>query len=318
MINIVFLDRKTIGPTVKISRPKTPHNWIEYDTTTPTETLERVKDADIIISNKVHLTEKILSKLPKLKMISISATGYNIVDIQASSKRKIIVSNVRNYAIKTVPEHTFALIFALRRNIIPYRQDVINGEWQRSKQFCFFNHPIKDLSSAQIGIIGKGSIGESVASIARSLGMNVVFAARKNAIKIPASYTPFDEVIKTSDVITLHTPLFETTHNIIAKAEFDIMEKKPLLINTSRGGLVDEIAMVNALNRKQISGIGFDVLTSEPPKSDNPILSILDRPNVIITPHIAWASEDAMQTLWDQTIQNIDNFLSGNPSNILY
>ena len=317
MTHIVFLDRDTIGPTVQLNRPSHEHEWIAYDRSTPNEAIERLQHADIAITNKVPIRSEALSRLPRLKMIAIAATGYDVIDIAACEERGITVSNVRGYAVNTVPEHAFALIFALRRNLIGYRSDVIRGKWQESGQFCFFSHEIRDLSGSRLGIIGEGAIGQAVAGIGRALGMDAVFAAHKGVEGLGPLYTPFDEVIETSDVITLHAPLFSSTRNMISTPEFEAMKKKPILVNTARGGLVDESALVDALERGLISGAGFDVLTTEPPAPDNPLLSVLERPNVIVTPHVAWASHEAMQTLWDQTISHIDNFLDGRPSNVV-
>lgn len=314
---IVFLDRATIGPSVSITKPTSPHAWEAYDRTSAEQVVDRLRDADVAITNKVPIRSDALAQLPKLKMISVAATGYDVVDIQACGERGIVVSNVRGYAVNTVPEHVFSLIFALRRNLIGYRQDVIAGEWQKAGQFCFFNHSIRDLSGSRLGIIGEGVIGQAVARIGRALGMDVVFAAHKGVQGLGPLYTPWHEVLETSDVLTLHAPLTPVTRNMISGPEFRVMRRCPLLINTSRGGLVDEQALVEALDTGAISGAGFDVLTSEPPRPDNPLLSVLQRPNVIVTPHVAWASVEAMQTLWNQTVQHIDDYLRGSPSNVV-
>ena len=317
MTRIVFLDRETIGPTVKLNRPVHEHEWVAYDRSVSSEAIERLRHADIAITNKVPIRAEALSKLPNLKMIAIAATGYDVIDIAACTERGITVSNVRGYAVNTVPEHAFALIFALRRNLIGYRSDVIQGKWQESGQFCFFSHDIRELSGSRLGIIGEGAIGQAVANIGRVLGMDTVFAAHKGVDGLGPLYTPFDEVIETSDVITLHAPLFPSTRHMISTPEFEAMKKKPILVNTARGGLVDESALVDALERGLIAGAGFDVLTAEPPTPDNPLLAVMERPNVIVTPHVAWASHEAMQTLWDQMISHIDNFLDGCPSNVV-
>ena len=317
MTKIVFLDRATIGPTVSITRPSAAHTWEAYDRTAPGQVVERLRDADIAITNKAPIRSEALAQLPKLKMISVAATGYDVIDVQACAERGVVVSNVRGYAINTVPEHVFALIFALRRNLVGYRQDVIGGEWQKAGQFCFFNHSIRDLNGARLGVIGEGVIGQAVARIGRALGMEVVFAAHKGAEGLGPLYTPWREVLATSDVLTLHAPLMPATRNMISTPEFLAMAKRPILINTSRGGLVDEQALVAALDAGSISAGGFDVLPSEPPQADNPLLSVLTRPNVIVTPHVAWASEEAMQTLWDQTVKHVDDHLKGQPSNLV-
>lgn len=315
MTRIVFLDRSTIGPSVTLTKPGFPHNWVDYDRTRPDQVVERLAGADIAVCNKVPIRRDAIESLPDLKMIGIPATGYDAFDVEACRERGIVVSNVRGYATNTVPEHTFALILALRRGLIGYRQDVIDGEWQKADQFCFFNHPINDLAGSTIGIMGEGALGQGVARLAQAFGMRVLFAAHKGVEGLGPLYTPFEQVLAESDIITLHCPLMPATRNMIAGPEFAAMKRRPLLINCARGGLVDEAALVAALDSGQIAGAGFDCLTSEPPKPDNPLLAVLDRPNVIVTPHTAWASNEAMQTLWDQVILHIENFQAGRPSN---
>ncbi|MEO1291984.1 MAG: D-2-hydroxyacid dehydrogenase [Pseudomonadota bacterium] len=315
MTRIVFLDRSTIGPSVELTKPGFDHDWIDYDRTRPDQIVERLSGADIAVCNKVPIQRETVEQLPDLKMIAIPATGYDAFDITACTERGIVVSNVRGYATSTVPEHTFALILALRRSLVGYRQDVINGKWQEADQFCFFTHPISDLAGSTLGIVGEGVLGQGVARLGQAFGMRTLFAAHKGASGLGPLYTPFEEVMAQSDVITLHCPLMPATRNLISSAEFALMRRKPLLINCARGGLVDEAALVAALDAGQIAGAGFDCLTSEPPKPDNPLLSVLDRPNVIVTPHTAWASDEAMQALWDQVVSHIENFHAATPSN---
>lgn len=316
-MKIVLLDRDTIGPSVRITRPTFAHEWVEYGKTPPDEVAARIADADIVITNKAPVREASIAGAPKLKMITVAATGYDVIDLAFAKERGITVSNVRGYAVNTVPEHTFALIFALRRSIVGFRQDVIAGEWQRANQFCFFNHPIKDLAGSTLGIFGRGTLGKSVAKIAEVLGMKVIFSARKGADKVEPGYVAFDEVLETSDIITFHMPLTSATRDMIGLAEFSKMKRHPLIINTARGGLVNEADLVTALDEGLIGGAGFDVLTKEPPAPDNPLLTILERPNVIITPHVAWASDEAMQSLWAQVIGHVENFQQGVPTNRL-
>jgi glycerate dehydrogenase len=271
----------------------------------------------MVITNKAPVREQAMEGAPKLRMIAVAATGYDIVDLAAAKARGITVSNVRGYAVNTVPEHTFALIFALRRSVVGFRQDVISGEWQRANQFCFFNHPIRDLTGSTLGIFGRGTLGHSVARIAEALGMKVIFAARKGASQVEPGYRSFEEVLETADIISFHMPLTPETRNLIGMDEFRQMKRRPLIINTARGGLVNEADLVQALDEGLIAGAGFDVLTKEPPAPDNPLLTILDRPNVIVTPHVAWASDEAMQSLWAQVIGHVENFQKGSPSNVL-
>jgi glycerate dehydrogenase len=315
MTQIVFLDRGTISPAISLTKPNFSHEWVDYNQTRPDQVVKNSKGADIVVSNKVPFRRVDIEQLPDLKMICIPATGYDAFDIDACQERGIVVSNVRGYAINTVPEHVLALILALRRSLVGYRQDVIDGKWQKENQFCFFNHPISDLAGSTIGIIGWGALGQGVARLAQAFGMNILFAAHKDATEFDPHYTSFVEVLETSDVISLHCPLMALTHNLIARPEFEKMKRRPLLINCARGGLVNENDLVDALNQGIISGLGFDCLTTEPPKADNPLLSVLGRPNVIVTPHTAWASDEAMQTLWVQVVYNIENFQAGNPSN---
>jgi glycerate dehydrogenase len=310
-MKIVFLDRDTMGPNIELTRPNFEHDWIEFDRTSADEVAERIKGADIVITNKAPIRSCVLSEHGDLKMISVAATGYDVIDVESCRRLGIQVSNVRGYAKNTVPEHTFALILGLRRSIKAYVDDVIAGEWQRSEQFCFFNHPITDLAGSRLGIIGAGTIGQSVASIARAFGMEPVFAARKGVTEYDDSYKSWDEVIETSDILTIHAPLTSETRNSISHDEFNRMKKRPLIINTARGGFVDEEALVVALNAGLISGFGFDVLTTEPPEKTNPLLSVLHRPDVLLTPHIAWASQQARQEVWRQTIAHIEAFVDG-------
>jgi len=317
MLQVVFLDRDTIGPSVTIERPGFAHEWVEYGKTPEDKVAERIRHADIVITNKAPVREAAIAGAERLKMIAVAATGYDVIDLAFAKQKGIIVSNVRGYAVSTVPEHTFALIFALRRSIVGFREDVIKGEWQRANQFCFFNHPIRDLAGSTIGIFGRGTLGKSVARIAEALGMRVLFAGRKGSADVAEGYTPFDSVLEQADIITLHMPLSPQTRDLIGITEFRRMKNHPLIINTARGGLVNEADLVTALDEGLIAGAGFDVLTREPPAPDNPLLGVMDRPNVILTPHVAWASDEAMQSLWSQVIDHVENFQAGRPSNAL-
>lgn len=312
---IVFLDRGTIGPSVDLIKPSFEHEWIDYDRTAPSEIVERLNGAQIAVTNKVGLRREHIAQLPELRMICIPATGFDAFDIEACRDRGIVVSNIRGYASTTVPEHTFALILALRRSLIGYRQAVIDGRWREAGQFCFHDYPIRDLRGSTLGIMGEGALGQGVADLARGFGMRVLFAAHKGVDGLGPLYTPWQQVLEEADILSLHAPLMPATRNMIAGPEFAAMKRRPLIINCGRGGLVDEADLVRALDEGQVSGIGFDCLTSEPPKPDDPLLSVLDRPNVIVTPHVAWASEEAQQTLWNQVIEHIENFRAGTPSN---
>lgn len=317
MIRIVFLDRDTLSPETAVRPPSFVHEMIVHARTRPDQVAERIRDADIVITNKVPVRADALAQATRLKLIAVAATGTDIIDLAEARSRDIAVSNIRNYAKHTVPEHTFALMLALRRSIVPYRQSVIEGRWQQAAQFCYFDYPIADLGGATLGIIGHGTLGQSVGKIAEAFGMTVLAAGRRGATELKPGQTAFDEVLKRSDVITLHCPLTPETRSLISAREFALMEKKPLLINTGRGGLVDELALEEALDAGQISGAGFDVTDGEPPAADSPMMRIASRENVILTPHVAWASREAIQALADQLIENIELFLAGTPRNVV-
>jgi glycerate dehydrogenase len=311
---IVFLDRSTLQATVR--RPAFEHTWQEYPVTQVSELAERLRGATIAITNKVPLRAAVLQRLPELKMIAVAATGYDVIDIDFCKANHIAVANIRNYAVHTVPEHAFALITTLRRNLLAYRQDVERGRWQQVDQFCFFDHPIRDLHGATIGIIGEGVLGQGTATIARGFGMKVLFADHAPPKAAGVVFTPFDEVLAQSDVISLHLPLSAETRDMIGIEQLRKMKRTAILINTARGGLVDEQALAQALKDGLIAGAGFDVLSKEPPKEGNPLLD-LHLPNFILTPHVAWASDGAMQFLADQLIDNIEAFVRGSPQNLV-
>jgi glycerate dehydrogenase len=215
-----------------------------------------------------------------------------------------------------VPEHAFALILALRRNLSAYRADVERGVWNRSEQFCFFDHPIYDLHGSQLGIIGEGALGRSMAALGTAFGMRAVFADHPQRVGEDLEYQPLPRLLAESDVLTLHCPLLPGTRNLIGEAQLRAMKRTAILINTARGGLVDEHALARALREGWIGGAGIDVLTTEPPRDGNPLLE-LRLPNLIVTPHIAWASLGAMQFLADQLIDNIDAWSGGTPQNLV-
>jgi glycerate dehydrogenase len=314
---IVMLDRDTLPPSTVLRSPNFPHELATYERTRPDEVAARIADAHIVITNKVPVRRDSLESARHLKLVAVAATGTDMVDIAACAERSVSVCNVRNYAVHTVPEHTFALLLALRRSIVAYHESVRRGRWAEAGQFCYFDYPIRDLAGSTLGIIGDGVLGRAVAEIAKAFGMSVLFAAYKGTSGMGPLYTPFEEVLRVSDVLTLHSPLLPSTRNMIARPEFAAMERRPLLVNTARGGLVDEDALAEALLGGRISGAAFDVLTAEPPRPDHPFLKLLDRPDFILTPHVAWASQEAIQGLADQLIGNIEAFWNGTPRNLV-
>lgn len=314
LTRIVFLDRETLSDSVELPQVPFKHELQVYGRTAPDQVAERIADADIVISNKVALRREHLQAAPNLKMIALAATGSDNIDLNAARERGIVVSNIRDYAVRSVPEHVFALIFALRRNIYAYRQSVKEGRWQEAQQFCYFDYPIRDLAGSTLGLIGSGSLGQAVATMGRALGMKVIFAQRRGQTIVSNAddRLPFEQVLEQADVLSLHCPLTAETQNMLGMAEFERMAaRRPLLINTARGGLIDNRALEHALRQGWLGGAGIDVCTPEPPPADHILMRLLDLPNYILTPHIGWASQEAMQALANQLIENIVAFHRG-------
>ena len=314
MERIVFIERNTVHANFR--RPNFDHEWIEYPESAAEEVPERIRDATIIISNKLSLGEVQLSRAPQVKLIAIAATGSDCVDLEYCRRRGITVCNVRGYAANSVPEHVLMLILALRRNLVAYRRDVHEGSWQLSKQFCLLTHPLHDISGGTIGIVGYGAIGKSMARLSKAVGMKVLISEHKNAQAVRAGRTGFAEMLRQSDIVTLHCPLTDDTRDMFGRSEFEMMRRNALLINTARGALVQEDALIDALKNGLIAGAAVDCLREEPPRNGNPLLD-LDWPNLIVTPHVAWASDEAVQALADQVVDNIEAFVAGRPQNVL-
>lgn len=314
---VVFLDRATIPAHIQVPRPDFAHEWVEHDLTSPEQVAERLSGAEIVISNKVILDSQVLAQLPELRMVAVAATGFNNVDVDYCANNNIAVANVQGYATRSVPEHVIAMLFALRRNLFGYHQDIAAGEWQRNKQFCFFTHSIGDIGGSTLGVIGSGTLGQATSQLAKALGMNVLFAERKGATECRPGYVPFEDVLKQSDAITLHCPLNEHTRDLIGEAELRMMKPTAILINTGRGGLVDEQAIVDALKAGKISAAGFDVFTQEPADESNPLIANMSMPNLLLTPHVAWGSDSSIQRLAEILIENINAFERGEHVNRL-
>lgn len=312
--SIVFLERNTFN--VEFRRPDFDHEWIEYDETEVSQAVDRLREATMAICNKVSLREEVLSHLPQLKLIAVAATGTDNVDIDYCHTHNIAVCNTRGYAVSSLPEHALMLMLALRRNLVAYRDDVRAGHWNEAQKFCLLDHPIGDLRGTVLGIVGFGTLGRATAQLGRAIGMEVIVAERKNATSIRPERRSFAGVLRLSDVLSLHCPLTEETKNLIGAAELGQMKRDALLINTARGGLIDNHALLDALKTRRLGGAGIDVLRVEPPREGNPLLDA-DLPNLIVTPHNAWASRQAMQTLADQLIDNLEAFVRGEPRNLV-
>lgn len=311
MEHIVFLDRDSLMAEVRA--PAFAHSWQEYGATLPDQVVARLHGATIAITNKVPLRADAIAQLPHLKMIAVAATGTDIVDLDACRARGIVVSNIRNYSLVSVPEHCFALMLALRRNLVAYRLDVEAGKWQASTRFCLLDHPITDLAGSRLGIVGYGALGKKVAALGRAFGMEICVTARSKVVEDGVTQLPLVDLLRTCDVITLHLPLSDETRHMIGAQELALMKPGAMLINTARGGLVDEAALAAVLATGAISA-GFDVLSREPPTPDNPLLG-LRLPNFILTPHTAWASSGAQQILADMLVDNVEAYVAGGPLN---
>lgn len=307
---IVFLDRDTLRADIGLPALPFAHELVEHDRTGPDQVVARLRGAQVAIVNKVRLGEAELAALPGLRMIAVAATGTDNIDLDACRRRGVHLANVPGYAESSVPEHAFALILALRRALPGYRQAVAAGGWSGAGQFCLHAAPIGDLHGAVLGIFGRGAQGAAMGRIAEAFGMRVLYAERKGATAPRPGYTPFDQVLAESDILTLHCPLTPETRHMIGADEFARMARRPILINVARGALVDEAALAAAIQAGQVAGAGLDVLAAEPPPPGHPLLALAGRPEVIVTPHVAWASDQAMRRLMAAVARNITDFVT--------
>ncbi|RDE70524.1 2-hydroxyacid dehydrogenase [Haemophilus sputorum] len=310
-MNIVFLDSTGIPASHRIPCFSFPHQLTEYAHTAAEQVLARAKDADIIITSKVILNHEILSQLPKLKLIAVTATGTNNIDLVAAKALGITVKNVTGYSSVTVPEHVIGMIYALKHRLIGYHRDqLLTERWATCGQFCYVDYPISDVQGSTLGIVGRGCIGNEVARLAQAVGMRVLFAEHQHATTIREGYTAFDEVLKQADVISLHCPLMPQTEQLINAKTLALMKPNACLINTGRGGLINEADLLQALQSGKLAGAALDVLVKEPPASDDALwLASKTQPNLLITPHVAWASDSALTTLVNKVAQNIEEFV---------
>ncbi len=310
----IFLDRGTFSAGLDLPAPEGITDYLTYEETPQEDAviIERCQNADIIFTNKVKINAEVITQLPKLKLIQLTATGMNNVDQEACTAHNVTLYNVAGYAVKSVPEHTFMLMLNAMRAGVYYHNKVIDGSWQANGNWCLLDIPLIDLEDKILGIIGVGTIGKRVTDIARAFGMTVLWAEHQGRTPRNSDYTAFDEVLACSDVISLHCPLNEHTQHLINKDTLAKMIKQPLLINVARGGIVDSQALANAINEEQIIGYGSDVFENEPMLADDPLLTITEHPRVIFSPHNAWGSESAQITLWqilsEQVVSFIDNY----------
>lgn len=316
-MKIVILDGYPVNPgDLSWDALKEHGELTVYERTMPDEIISRAKDAEIVLTNKVVLTREILADLPKLRYIGILATGTNVVDIAAAHERGIIVANVPAYSTYSVAQLVFALLLGLIYHPDYYTEKNKNGYWSECSDFSYAHHTFIELAGRQLGIVGFGNIGQQVARIGAAIGMKIAVETGKPQESLPEGYVKMsrEELFATSDVVTLHCPLCDDTAKMVNASLIKKMKLTAILINTARGGLLDENAVAEALREGRLAGVGVDVLSTEPPKSDNPLLTA---PNIMIMPHIGWATFEARKRLIAVTAENVGAFLKGTPRNIV-
>lgn len=282
-----------------------------YPKTQTDEVLERIQDADVVISNKVMLDAETIRQCKNLKLILISATGTNNIDLVQAREQGIVVCNCQAYGTSAVAQHTLTLMLALATSLLPYHNAVQKGEWNKSTQFCLLDFPIVELSGKTLGILGYGELGKAVAKLAEAFGMKVIIGALPNRPEVEGKIA-FADLLPQIDFLSLHCPLTDDTQDLIDEKAFEAMKSSAFLINCARGGIVNEQALADALRQRKIAGAATDVLSVEPPKNGNVLLAD-DIPNLIITPHSAWGSVDARQRIVQQMVENTEAFKLGQP-----
>ncbi|MBK8010974.1 MAG: D-2-hydroxyacid dehydrogenase [Deltaproteobacteria bacterium] len=314
MEHIVFLDRSTVD--AQFRAPRVPHRWFDYSGSDPEVLSERLAGATMAITNKVRISASVLEAHASLRGIMVAATGVDHIDVGAAEARGIVVCNARGYASAAITEHVFMLILALRRNLLSYRQSVAQQAWSRAPGFSLPIHPIEDIEGATLGIVGYGATGRLLGERARALGLDVLVAEHKGRSATRPGRRPFEEVLAASDILSLHAPLTPETENLLGARELRLMKPTAIVINTARGGLIDESALDEALRAGRLAGAGLDVLREEPPARGNVLLAE-PRLNLIVTPHVAWTSRVSKQRLAEQVIENIEALAAGAPIRVV-
>lgn len=312
MTAVVFLDAATMADTDLTLLQLPDVTLTLYEHTTASELLTHAKDAQVLISNKVPLDASAIAALPELRCILVAATGVNMVDLAAAKAAGIVVCNVQGYAGTAVPQQVFALLLQLTNHIQSYQQAVQQGEWSKNPLFCLHRQPIEELAGKTMTLVGYGDLGQATARLAKAFGMKLLIAERPDATEIRPGRTTFETAVRQADVLSLHCPLTSSTEKLINTQTLSWLKPTALLINTARGGLIDETALADALLNGTLAGAALDVLSAEPPPVDHPLLC-QTLPNLIITPHVAWASRQAMQRLVMQLSENLQAFLAQHP-----
>jgi glycerate dehydrogenase len=313
----VFLDLRTVdrGDLDLTSLRSVVTQWTCHEWTAPSQIIGRIQNAGILVTNKIRLDKIAIESAHTLKLVCIAATGTNNIDLDACRERNISVSNVTGYATPSVVEHVYSQILILMRHLHEYRKAIKEGRWQNTDDFCLLDFPIRELNGLTLGIVGYGELGRAVATMGKAFGMDILIAERAGATPRPGR-VPLDDLLAACHVVSLHCPLTEQTRNLIGDRELGLMRRDAILVNTARGGIVDEVALLDALRNGRIAGAAIDVLSEEPPHKGNPLLQF-SLPNLLVTPHIAWASINARQRLIDEIAANIKAWLDGTPRNLV-
>lgn len=310
-MKIVLLDALTLGDVANLADVEQFGEFVRYDVTTPEQTIEHLKEAEIVITNKVVINKQVMLACPTLKLICVAATGMNNIDLEAAKDLDIDVKNVAGYSTKSVAQHTFTLLFSLLSQVVYYDNYVKSGQYAQSPIFTHLRKEYWEIAGKTLGIIGLGTIGCEVAKIAEVFGMKVIYFSTSGKNNNSSySRVELDVLLEKSDVVSIHAPLNEKTQHLIGINELGKMKKTAILLNTGRGGIVDEVALIDALNNNKIAAAGLDVLTKEPIDEDHSFLKLNDKSQLIITPHIAWASKEARFELVEGIINNIKSFQS--------
>lgn len=305
----VFLDRATFASNLDLPKPSALSDWQVFERTSPEQILARAAEAEIVITNKVVFDDALMAQLPKLKLIQITATGMNNVDLAAAKARGIAVKNVAGYSVESVAEHVFMFMLAALRGLKPYHQAVADGTWQADGRFCLTEPAVMDLHDKTLGIIGAGDVGKAITARAKAFGMKVLWAERRGKNPRNSDYLPFEQVLAEADILSLNCPLTDETKYLINRDSIALMQKKPLLINAARGPVVESQAVLEAVESGKLLGFCGDVFVQEPPAADEALLKLCQHPRVLYTPHIAWASQAAQQKLWAILTQQINQFV---------
>ena len=312
----LFLDKASLYPDdLDLTVLEDLADWQWFDKANPGDIGHSLQLAEIIVSNKVVIDRALIERCENLKLVCVAATGFNNIDIAAANERGVKVCNARAYATASVVQHVFSQVLSLNRKLSSYHRAAIDGHWSRSDFFCYFGEPISDLEGKTLGIIGYGELGKHVAKVAEGFGMDILVARRNDGDKRVGRVTR-EKLLKAADVISLHCPLTSDNYHMISAHELSMMKSTTILINTARGGLIDESALLSALKDNEIAAAGLDVLEHEPPVAGNPLLDY-HADNLIITPHIAWASQQARQRLLNEIVLNIQAYQSGQLRNAI-